>query len=205
MIGKITQIFPTPVGKYKLQEFFSKEQLDFVNKIESKTYRNHGNKTSIDTQILDNDIFKNIKKYCEDALNSFYKEVYLPELNSNIKIYITQSWLNYTYKNEFHHMHSHPNSFISGVLYIDADKNFDMITFTKPEHIYYDFDISSANDFNTNEVFFRVNTGDIVLFPSNLHHRVPNTTNPNKRISLAFNSFIKGNIGKKMSLNYLQL
>jgi len=205
MNNNITQIFPTPIGKYKMNRFFSKEELNYIKNIESNTYKNHGNKTSIDTDILDNIILSDIKKQCEDYLNLFFKNVYLPKENSNLKIYITQSWLNYTYKNEFHHMHSHPNSFLSGVLYIDADKLHDMITFTKINHIYYDVDIKSANDYNTNEVFFKVNTGDIIIFPSHLHHRVPNTTNPNKRISLAFNSFFKGTIGNKMNLNYLEL
>ena len=54
----------------------------------------------------------------------------------NVKPYITQSWLNYTRANQFHHRHEHPNSFVSGVLYINADKATDRINFYNKRHEY---------------------------------------------------------------------
>ena len=45
-----------------------------------------------------------------------------------IEIYITISWINYTETNQYHHAHSHPNSVISGVYYIETDES-DTITF----------------------------------------------------------------------------
>ena len=53
-------------------------------------------------------------------------------MEENIKIYITQSWLNYTNFKQYHHAHSHNNSFVSGVFYLKADKNFDFISFKSP-------------------------------------------------------------------------
>jgi predicted 2-oxoglutarate/Fe(II)-dependent dioxygenase YbiX len=51
----------------------------------------------------------------------------------------------------------------------------------------------------------KVNKNELILFPSVLLHYVPPTTNKNKRISIAFNSFIEGNIGKDFKLNQLKL
>jgi hypothetical protein len=48
--------------------------------------------------------------------------------------YITQSWANYTKKNQYHHTHEHPNSFISGVLYINANEAHDKITMHKKSY-----------------------------------------------------------------------
>jgi hypothetical protein len=52
-----------------------------------------------------------------------------------------------------------------------------------------------------------VGTNDIVMFPSSVLHRVPETTNPDMRISLAFNSFFRGKIGNVDStgVNYLEI
>jgi hypothetical protein len=44
---------------------------------------------------------------------------------------LTQSWLNYTKPGQFHHKHAHPNSFISGVLYMKAARQRDKIYFYK--------------------------------------------------------------------------
>ena len=42
---------------------------------------------------------------------------------SSIHLKITQSWINFTKKGEYHHPHAHPNSLISGVFYVEADKD----------------------------------------------------------------------------------
>jgi uncharacterized protein (TIGR02466 family) len=203
MAGKIYDIFPTPVVKDKFPRHFTDYEISFFNKIENETYLNYSNKTSENTFILNEPEMKDIKKICENTLNEYYKQVYLPTNDS--KIYITQSWLNYTENGKEHHMHSHTNSFISGVLYIDSDKNYDLITFSKTGHTSYEIPITKSNDYNTNQLYFKVDKYDIMIFPSDLIHGVPPTTNPNTRISLAFNSFIKGSIGNKKSLNYLEL
>jgi Rps23 Pro-64 3,4-dihydroxylase Tpa1-like proline 4-hydroxylase len=46
--------------------------------------------------------------------------------------------------------------------------------------------------------------GDIVLFPSTLTHEVENVIADDTRVSLAFNSFIKGTFGDKGSLTELK-
>jgi cupin superfamily acireductone dioxygenase involved in methionine salvage len=61
------------------------------------------------------------------------------------------------------------------------------------------------NDYNSDEVDFKVKTGELLLFPSHLQHRVNTTKNDNVRISLAFNSFVKGEFGHIQALNYLEL
>ena len=58
---------------------------------------------------------------------------------------------------------------------------------------------------NSEAWWFQVKTGDIILFPSSLTHMVENKEGANTRISLAFNVFIKGKIGKKEELIELYL
>ena len=79
------------------------------------------NSTSIDNYILEQPIFKDLKNIFEQHLEEYLKKVICP-VETNIEIYITQSWLNYTGINQYHHEHSHDNSFLSGVFYFKADK-----------------------------------------------------------------------------------
>lgn len=200
---KIYDIFPTPIIKFNLERDFSKEELDFITSCEKQSHKNFGNKSSNDSYILKNIELKNINNFCEESLKVFFNKIYNPI--SQTEIYVTQSWLNWTYKNEYHHTHSHPNSLISGVLYINADKKYDNITFGRSNYKLIEMYPKEYNDYNSDEVDFKVKTGELLLFPSHLQHRVNTTKNDNVRISLAFNSFVKGEFGHIQALNYLEL
>ena len=115
--------------------------------------------------------------------------------NDDVTPYITQSWLNFINPNEFHHIHNHPNSFISGVIYIQTQPDIDKIFFEKERGPEIICDSKELNFFNTQSWFFPVDVGDIILFPSSLKHYVQGTET-HQRISLAFNSFLHGTLCK---------
>ena len=123
----------------------------------------------------------------------------------DIKPYITQSWLNYTETNQYHHKHEHPNSLVSGVFYINADEDNDKIRFFSNKYEVIRPEINEFNLFNSTTWWFPVKTNDIVLFPSSLTHCVDIKKGTNTRISLAFNVFIKGKIGKEKLLTELKI
>jgi ectoine hydroxylase-related dioxygenase (phytanoyl-CoA dioxygenase family) len=50
-----------------------------------------------------------------------------------------------------------------------------------------------------------LNSGELILFPSNLTHSVPENKADLPRISLAFNTFAKNSLGSIDSLTYLPL
>jgi uncharacterized protein (TIGR02466 family) len=203
MEHKIYDIFPTPVMKFNFGREFTKDELDFIYKSEDNCHKNSGNKSSNDTYILNNNQLNDISNFCQNASKVFFEKIYNPI--NDVEIYITQSWLNWTYSNEYHHTHAHPNSIISGVFYINADKSFDNITFGKHNYKMIEMYPKAYNDYNTDEVDFKVKTGELLLFPSNLQHRVNTTKGNTSRISLAFNTFVKGNFGNLRALNYLKL
>jgi len=206
MIYSKYDIFPTPIMRFKFPREFSYKEKDFFKKIESNVRENYGNHTSIDHCILENEEMKDVKKYCDEAINTYLKKIYNPD-NTNTKLYITQSWLNYTKINEFHHTHAHPNSILSGVLYVSANKKYDMITFNKGGYTQLEFFPmdGKANAYTSDEMNVEVDKYDIIVFPSKMFHRVPTTKNPETRISLAFNSFVSGTLGHEMNLNHLEL
>ena len=113
-----------------------------------------------------------------------------------VKLKITQSWLNYTNKTQYHHKHYHHNSVISGCMYINAIKDKDSIVFGKRmTGDNWQLQALEQNYFNCNEFTVNVGTGDVVLFPSNMLHSVPKTNHEHTRVSLAFNSFWEGELG----------
>jgi uncharacterized protein (TIGR02466 family) len=199
----ITGIFPTPIYITKLNTDFSKKESLFFEKIKKDCYKNIGNITSNNTYILNEKNLKNLKNKLNFIIKDYFNKIISP--SNKLIPYITQSWLNFTKNNEYHHKHEHPNSLVSGVLYINADKNNDKIMFYKNEYHTILPEVKSFNLFNSSNWWFPVETGNIILFPSSLSHSVEIKQGDNVRISLAFNVFIKGKIGDNKKLTELVL
>ena len=198
-------IFPTPIYySYDIKNF-TKSELNAVEKHRQKTYGNVGNTTSNNTYVLETKPFKKLKNILIDHVNEYFKKIYVPE-NKDLKLYITQSWLNYTKNNQFHHLHSHQNSFISGVLYIKAHENVDSIVLEKRQPL-ENILIKSENYgvFNSTDWRYKIKTGMLILFPSTVPHSVKVKKDNEERISLAFNTYIKGTLGDTKSLTELKL
>jgi uncharacterized protein (TIGR02466 family) len=203
-LSSITGIFPTPVYISQLNRGINSKELSFINKTKKDVYKNEGNTTSNDNYILNNKIFKDLKKELDLKVKDYFDKIISPA--NNITPYITQSWLNYTKTNQYHHKHQHPNSLVSGVFYIDCNEEFDKIKFFKDNN--YQIikpEVKDWNIWNSETWWFTVKTGDIILFPSSLTHMVETKQGNNTRISLAFNVFIKGTVGKNKNLTELHL
>ena len=200
----INGIFPTPIYISKLDRKLTPLELKFVDKNKKDFYKNEGNITSNNTYILNEKPFLNLKKELDLRVKDYFKKVI--SSTDAVTPYITQSWLNYTETNQFHHKHEHPNSLVSGVFYINCHKELDKIKFFKKD-IYQTIkpDIKDWNLWNSESWWFTVKTGDLVMFPSSLTHMVENKEGTNTRISLAFNTFIKGNVGNNIQLTELVL
>lgn len=199
----IIPIFPTPIYLAKLNRPFSKKEINFVQKQKNEITKNEGNFYSKDTYVLEKTVFKNLKNEILFLLKDYYKKIICPK--NNIEPFITQSWLNYTGLNEYHHVHNHPNSYVSGVIYFNSPKKIDSIKFSKRRIETISVLTSEYNQFNSFNYDLPIEAGNIVLFPSSLEHSVKKKEHSNERISLAFNSFIKGKIGCERSLTELTI
>jgi len=190
-------LFPTAVSFFQYDAITEKET-KFIT--EQKTRNNTGNTTSIDTNILENKEIKKLKQFIEKCLKEYFENIYMPK--NDVEPYITQSWCNYTKEGQFHHKHAHPNSFISGVFYVQADRTKDKIYFYKDEYQQIQVPAKKYNPFNSESWWFETGTNDLIIFPSNLLHMVEKVVGK-ERISLSFNTFLKGYIGDDMELTGL--
>jgi uncharacterized protein (TIGR02466 family) len=199
----INGIFPTPVYISKLDRELTNLELSFIETTKLDCNKNEGNITSNDNYILNHKAFKVLKEEIDLKVKDYFNKVL--SITDVITPYITQSWLNYTETNQFHHKHAHPNSLVSGVFYINCDEKFDKIKFFNDKYKPIKLEVKEWNVWNSESWWFPVKTGDIVLFPSSLTHMVENKEGTNTRISLAFNVFIKGTIGNNKNLTELIL
>lgn len=203
----IESVFPHPVGLYQLGSgAMNKKELNYIKKL--KFYNNMSNKVSELDEILNNKNMADFRNKMEGLANHFFQQTYSPT-NKNLKVYITQSWANLTDKGETHHVHSHQNSIISGVYYVDVDELTDDINFRSVEKEYMLNHIgrfsSNPNPFNSSEICFGAKNGMLLLFPSYLVHEVTKKVSDKSRYSLSFNTFLKGELGDRGSRNYLNL
>ena len=202
----IHSLFPTPIYTTKINRGFTKQELQFVNEQKKHCSKNDGNINTKDNYILNRKEFKNVKKFLDNHCKEYLNTVICPK--NNLELYITQSWLNYTETNQYHHQHAHPNSVVSGVLYFDSDVKNDKILFTHPmpyQQIAPETDNTKFNLWNSKTWFFPVETGNLFMFPSSTVHQVETKQGTNTRISLAFNTFYKGSVGSDTQLTELIL
>ena len=107
--------------------------------------------------------------------------------------------------NQSHHAHNHPNSYLSGVLYINADEAYDKIIFQHNRYEQITIPTTAWNPFNSETWFFPLESGEILLFPSRLSHLVAKKKGNNTRVSLSFNVFLKGDLGEEPLLTELKI
>ena len=123
----VNGLFPTPVIKFELGRQLSDQEMKVL--MGYTQVRNHGNATSGERYVLKDKKLRALKMFAEECLAKYVETVYAP--TEPLKLDITQSWVNYTNTNEFHHKHSHSNSMVSGVFYIQANEATDKIHFFK--------------------------------------------------------------------------
>jgi uncharacterized protein (TIGR02466 family) len=197
---QIAPLFPVAVGKFNLGRAFTTEEFFFVDN--QPVHNNMGNTTSDNHYVFKDEALADLNGFVESSLDEYFKTIYAPK--HEVKLRITQSWLNYTKEGQFHHKHAHPNSLISGVFYLKADATKDKIYFFKDGYQQIKLPTEQFNLYNSDSWWISVAAGDLVLFPSSLTHMVE-TVQGDERISLAFNTFPVGYVGEEKELTALHV
>jgi uncharacterized protein (TIGR02466 family) len=168
-------------------------KVDSLDLSEIKWAKNYQNWISESQNILSLDPFKELAVEIGSRVADYFYGVMNVTLDT--EIYITESWLNKTEKGQSHHRHWHPNSILSGVVNIagEVDKGGQLKLITS----LYDtleFEINQANLYNSKSWGFPPEPGNIVIFPSNVEHLVESYEGDSPRITLSFNTFVRGKI-----------
>ena len=186
----LAPIFPLPIGKFSKIPITKKDRKTLLDIEDYHT--NVGNITTNDSYVLNKT--KSLKTIFEKCISEFVKRTYAPK--NDIQFPISQSWLNVTGKDMYHHIHKHPNSFFSGVFYLETIPN-DHLQFQSEDIFSAMFDIENYNEFNCKMQWVNIEKHDLLLFRSSLSHNVPVNKTTKDRISLSFNTWVSGTLGKE--------
>lgn len=193
---EIHQTFPVCISKFKLDRDLTPFELGHIRDLERQDLQ--ANQFSLAGNVLDGYWLKDLKAFLDDCLWSHIQTVH----DSEIEGYITQSWATYTKKGGYQQRHYHSNSFISGVFYVQTSED-DSITFYNPRDKFLNIEGQAPY---VQEVYtFPAVAGEALLFPSYLHHSVGTHSGDSQRISISFNSFVKGELGVDLGKTYLDL
>lgn len=193
-------LFPIPIGMFDLGRMLTEDEMAFVRG--QQTRPNTGNMTSINNTVLRDSVMTPLRGWIEDCVAEYFKATVNPKHNVHLRV--TQSWFNYSQPGQHHHKHAHPNSFISGVFYLNTNPD-DRIYFYRSGWQQIKFPTDNYNLYNSESWWFEAIKGRLILFPSSLEHMVPNVAGDDVRISLSFNTFPVGTVGDELSLTELKL
>jgi uncharacterized protein (TIGR02466 family) len=185
-------LFSTPVLVSHPSYSFSKAELNSIQKL--KQSPNIHNSYSVDKYIFDNNKkkFKSIRDYCQRHVDYYAYEIL--KITPETKFYITQSWANYNKKGDTHQQHGHPNSLISGILFVQGRGATRF--YRRNEGFPLEFQHTEYNYCNAESFHFDLVIGQLCLFPSNIEHSVVENKLDTTRITLSFNTFAKGKFGE---------
>ena len=186
----VINISPTPIYYIPNTEYnISEEELNVINSIPMIT--NKFCELSESVHVLDLEGLSGIKKLCQYHVDQFTKEV----CKIRQDFYIQTSWVTKKYKSQFHQLHTHPNSIMSGIFYIDVTRDMGPLTFKNENFLTKKFDFAydyeEWNAINSSTYSLNVTSNSIVIFPSWLNHSVEENQSDTPRISIAFNVFVK--------------
>lgn len=114
------------------------------------------------------------------------------------KLKVCLMWANKSSELQWHHQHRHPWSVLSGIIYVQGNSGDTWMSRVAEQyhspHFYY---VEKEQDMVQEIYKHKIKEGTMVIFPSTLSHSV--TENLNKetdRITISFNTFPDGAVGK---------
>ena len=194
-------LFPMPVAFFTMPRDYTNAEINFIKNLSQRS--NMGNTSSENNYVLASPELANIADFVNESVREYLAQIYAPMRDVNLRV--TQSWCNYTTPGQFHHKHEHPNSFVSGVMYIQSDPKVDRIYFYRSGYQQLKLPTETFNPYNSESWWFESVPGQLILFPSHLTHMVETTRSADTRISLSFNTFPVGQVGSNQELTELLL
>ena len=203
--ARMYHLFPQVVIASCIDRDLSNEELNFVDQCSNDVRRNTYNLQSNNTSVLSAPEMASIREFIDHNLKLYVKNIIMPD--NSIELYITQSWLNYTPPTGAHHKHFHANSIVSGVFYIHAIAGEDKIKFYKDILPQMQISTYAPTLYNSEMCDIDVESGTLLLFNSLLQHSVDpvSSERTDTRISLSFNTFVRGVVGEEYELTMLEL
>ena len=188
----IENIFPTPV--MRVENFLDDAEIDLmVKKVrQSKQEKNAQTDLLSHTEVIDPKAEKHYALLSEKGA-PYIRDFGFLLFGENLTWSIKEIWMNVLSKGGHQMMHTHANSFISGVIYLtdchDSAKTVFHKSMGGSSFIFSNSHAESATTPYNGErwVATDMQRGDLMLFPSYMLHAVPENEGK-QRITIAFNA-----------------
>ena len=148
--------------------------------------------------------FVKLKNKIEESANTYHHEI---QLKKTYNQKIDNIWVNINQKGHSNGFHDHPRSILSGAFFLRGNAP---IVFQHPfrdinTYFWGHSIIEEWNGMNSVEWRIEPKSNLLIIFPAWVSHKVSMNKEDTDRISLSFNTFAKGNIGKVEELTELNL
>ena len=151
--------------------------------------------------VLEEDKFKFLKDIILNEVHSFMNDT----MRYTNKFKITTSWFIKIDDGEGAQLHSHLNTMLSGVLYLQTPPNCGDIVFQNLNDRRFNLVPDEYNMLNCREWIFTPKEGLLLLFPGELYHKVKVNESKQARYSMSFNIIPTGLIGDETSDSHMVL
>lgn len=188
MKSEVIPLFPSVVHRLDVENYpqVKERVIKFIYEEQKKdpqgrSRSNVGGWQSHDEYINEDNILRQI---VDSPVSGYFDKV---------KVRLLNLWVNINKKGDYNEKHHHPQSDLSGVMWIKVPSNSGRIWFDSPHNFKGYNEINSyskkfKSDFsNYLDYWFSPMEGRMILFPSYLYHRVEPSQADEDRISVSFN------------------
>lgn len=194
MNPKFLDIFPTTLLEYKNpnSDEIKDSVLSYLGSLEYKTLDNGQPGQTTDLFLHKDKNLKNLYDWIRSCLGDFHGRFQFDCENFEIII----SWANKTMPGGEHHVHTHPNSYVSGIYYVSAKES--QTCFSDPRVTMNSLIVGTPTNWLMRPWISDSSDGTLLLFPSWLEHftnPVPlNSIDQSFRYTISFNAMPTGKI-----------
>ena len=193
---QLVNFLSTPIGIVSTDFRLTKAEKDVIMNTQYNEPRGdtQGVLVSENHTILELPGLERAKSFMVDMTKDFVAS----DLKINNEFYLTSSWSTINEKGSKHHNHSHHNTLLSAVYYVQAESG--QLIINSPTNgmfpnFDFKFDVKEWNVFNSKSWKIDVKTGDLVIFPGWLHHNTTPNEHEEPRVILGANFFTRGKFG----------
>lgn len=204
---KVYSLFPVPFYTSEVELDMEKIRNDIAKlaRYEQGLNDSNGYIYPKNEQLFNRKEFLEMKIEVKKHVDKFMREVLQYDYDDS---FFACSWYNINKPGSHHHRHYHPNSIVSGVVFITNPENGGHLLFNSPHQrdIMLSQKKNSAGTHFADGIFSPdQREGCIALFPSWLEHAVSKNMSDEDRLTIAFNVFVKGHIGSAHTLTYCEV
>ncbi|MEM7217082.1 MAG: TIGR02466 family protein [Pseudomonadota bacterium] len=200
---EVKPLFAAPYMRASIAGSVTPDEVAYIRGLKMVT--NRSNLISENLYIFREPELAGLSAVVQEVLDTYAREVMgIPQT-----LYVTQSWSLINEPGTGMHTHAHSNSIVSGSLYYDElPEPGGKMVFDR-QVMYQQLQLNPVPDkqniYNTPVHALQPRAGEMILFPSQYNHMVEPNGSEQRRHSIAFNCFVKGDLGSYRDVSELKL